>query len=212
MDLKRVFQNISRTSCPYDINFHCHTKYSDGSLNPIDLYIQANTLGLSHIAVTDHHSIQAYLDIYGFLQINNNKIYKTKLWSGVEITSLLNNCLVHILAFDFDVESKYLSPYLLNNSVKGDLLEASNVIENIKKANGLSFLAHPARYRIPYTKLINEAVNLGIDGVEVWYDYDRKSEWKISTFVCESIEKIVNENNLLISCGTDTHGISLLKR
>ncbi len=212
MDLKRVFQNISRTSCPYDMNFHCHTKYSDGSLDPIDLYIQANTLGLSHIAVTDHHSIQAYLDIYGFLKINNNKIYKTKLWSGVEITSLLNNCLVHILAFDFDVESKYLSPYLLNNSVKGDLLEASNVIKNIKKANGLSFLAHPARYRIPYTNLINEAAILGIDGVEVWYDYDRKSEWKVSTFVCESIEKIVNKNNLLISCGTDTHGISLLKR
>ena len=56
----KVINTIDSKSCPYNINFHCHTTFSDGSLNPSKLYEQACELNLKHIAITDHHSVEAY--------------------------------------------------------------------------------------------------------------------------------------------------------
>ena len=133
-------------------------------------------------------------------------------WTGIEITCLLKGCLVHVLGLGFDLASPYLDKYKNNKSVLGSDLLASTVVNCIHMAKGIAILAHPARYKIPFKPLINEAANLNFDGVETWYDYERSSTWKPSEFVCESIYKQANLLNLSSTCGTDTHGMSLLRR
>ena len=210
--MHKILKEINRDSCPHKINLHCHTNNSDGSLSPMDLFKQANDLGIEHLAITDHHSISAYIEIQNYIETNCKVKFTTKLWSGIEISALVNGCLVHILGYGFDVSSKWLEPYATGDSVKGSLLNASSVIYALKKSNGFSFLAHPARYRLPFSLLIKEAKSIGFDGVETWYDYDRSFEWKPTKYTCDQIYNEIKQYNLLSSCGTDTHGISLLKR
>ena len=91
-------------------------------------------------------------------------------------------------------------------------MQAENVIKAIRKSKGISILAHPARYRIPFYKLIPEAKKQGVDGIEVWYDYELKERWQASNFICSEINKLTEGLNMLKSCGTDSHGYSLLGR
>ena len=39
-DLVKITTNINKNSCPEHINFHCHSKFSDGSLEPEELLDQ----------------------------------------------------------------------------------------------------------------------------------------------------------------------------
>ncbi|WP_320664484.1 PHP domain-containing protein [Prochlorococcus sp. MIT 1223] len=208
-----ILKGVSIDSCPYKLNFHTHTKYSDGSLDPIELYEKANKNGLKHLAITDHHNFEAYKDINNYLkEITNKSFFKTKIWSGIEITGLLNGVMVHILALGFDPYNPILEKYSRGDAPKGEDLKAENILKSISLANGLSILAHPARYKIHYEKIIEFAYLIGFDGVEVWYDYERNNIWSPSNFVCGKIKIQVDRYKMLSSCGTDTHGISLLRR
>ena len=211
--LTPILKSVNKKSCPNSINFHCHTINSDGSLSSQALFDQANSQGLEHLAVTDHHCIKSFSEIMSYIQRNlDKKSIVTQVWPGIEITGNLKGCLVQIIGLGFDINSQYLDSYTSGNSVKGSLLEAKNIVLNIHKANGLAILAHPARYRTPYTELIPEAKIVGFDGIEVWYDYQRNYSWKPTPFICDQIEMLRINYELLASCGTDTHGISLLKR
>ncbi|HCW54184.1 MAG TPA: phosphatase, partial [Clostridium sp.] len=75
-------------------------------------------------------------------------------------------------------------------------LSTEDGIALLKKYNALVFLAHP--------KLINnipvsEFLNMGFDGIEAIYYQNTLDETK-------SFIKLANENNMLISCGSDFHG------
>ena len=135
-----------------------------------------------------------------------------KIVSGIEINCLILGCLVHVIGLGIDIKSKYLSPYILGESPIGNNLQINSVTKAISSAGGLSFLAHPARYRIPFYKLIPEAKKQGLDGIEVWYDYELNQKWKPSLFVCSQIDKLADKYSMLKSCGTDSHGLSLLGR
>ena len=207
-----VLTNINSSSCPKSINFHCHTTSSDGSMDPIELAKQASTLGLQHLAITDHHSIDGYLNIQRSLKTSKFSISPTNLWTGVEISCLLKGCLVHIIGLGFDINSQAMQPYFQGEAVTGSSLRAENVVNAISKSSGISILAHPARYRIGFPELIQQANLIGVDGIEVWYDYDLSPKWSPSQLVCRSINKLANKYKMLSSCGTDTHGYSLLGR
>ncbi len=214
---KKLFDTIRAIrsdSCPKEVNLHIHSTFSDGTLTPAQIYNQVIELNIKNFAITDHHTIKAYIEIEK-LMIRDSKfisINQPNFWTGIEITCLLKGCLVHVLGLGFDLNSKYLDKYISNKSAIGSDLLASTVVNCIHKANGIAILAHPARYKIPFQTLINEASNLKFDGVETWYDYERLSTWKPSELVCESIYKQANLLELESTCGTDTHGISLLRR
>tara|TARA_B100000700_G_C14748977_1_gene716602 strand:- start:71 stop:724 length:654 start_codon:yes stop_codon:yes gene_type:complete len=211
--LKEVFLGLNSESCPSTINFHCHTTFSDGSMTPEILIKQAKQLELSHLAVTDHHSVKAYPIMKEWLIKNQqSQIILPKLWTGIEITCILHKCLVHVLGFGFDNDHPSMRIYSQGNSVIGDDLQASSVVKSIHKAGGLAFLAHPARYRIDFRLLLEEAFKIEFDGAEVWYDYNYSKNWQPTPFICESINKLVNEYGKLSCCGTDTHGFSLKGR
>ena len=211
--LINIIKSITKESCPNSINFHMHSTYSDGSLTAKEIYNQAIQLNIDHYAITDHHSVEAYIELSKF----NNSIFKErpnspKLWTGIEITCLLKGCLVHVLGLGFDPKSKYLLPYIDHKSAIGNQLLATTVVECIHNANGIAVLAHPARYKLPFNILIQEASKLNFDAVETWYNYERAYNWIPSEFVCDKIFDCANSYSLLSTCGTDSHGLSLLRR
>lgn len=71
-------------------------------------------------------------------------------------------------------------------------------IELLKKYNALVFLAHPVLFK---KIAINDIIHLRFDGIEAIYP--QNSSEKTSDFI-----RIAEEMNLLISCGSDSHGMN----
>jgi len=208
--LARVLAGVTPACCPTRLNFHCHTTSSDGSLQPRQLAKQAIAIGLEHLAVTDHHAVDGSNQVAAALaEAQQRGVAVPTLWRGVEISCLLEGCLVHVLALGFAADHPSLNPYLQGRSVVGRALRAGAVLEAIREANGLALLAHPARYRLPYPTLIAAAADLGFDGAETWYDYGMQPRWQPTPLVCEAIAHDLGRRGLLQSCGTDTHGLVL---
>jgi predicted metal-dependent phosphoesterase TrpH len=208
--LTPVLRQVQAGSCPGRLNFHCHTIHSDGSLDPADLVLQACALGLEHLAITDHHCHRALDGAQVALQRQAEACRSVPtLWRGVEISCLLDGCLVHVLALGFSDQHASLQPYLQGSAVVGSALHAGAVLEAIHGAGGLALLAHPGRYRLPFDRLIAAAADLGFDGAEAWYDYAMGQRWQPTPLICEAIAADLAERGLLQCCGTDTHGLAL---
>ena len=208
--LAAVLQQVDRHSCPTRFNFHCHTVCSDGSLSPAELAQQAVSIGLEHLAITDHHSNLAFEPASQWLEDHRDRIGPAPvLWRGVEISCLLEGCLVHVLGLGFGADHPSLVPYLQGSAVVGPSLRAETVVRAIQEAGGLALLAHPARYRLPFAPLLEAAFALGFDGAEAWYDYQMQTQWQPTPHTCEAIARHLNKRGLLMSCGTDTHGFAL---
>jgi predicted metal-dependent phosphoesterase TrpH len=208
--LATILRQVGPHSCPGRFNFHCHTTCSDGSLQPRDLASQAVRLGLTHLAITDHHSALAFEEAQAC--IDGHAVQGEAvpcLWRGVEISALLEGCLVHVLALGFRSSAPSMEPYLQGQAVVGPALRAKAVVSAIQEAGGLTLLAHPARYRLPHPRLIDAAAAIGFDGAEAWYDYGMQGRWEPTPVVCEAIAKDLDHRGLLQSCGTDTHGLEL---
>jgi len=211
--LTPVLEQVNEYSCPTQFNFHCHSLCSDGSLTPGELADQAVEIGLKHFAVTDHHRLEAFPLVQARLdQRRQEGAQVPTLWTGTEISCLLETCLVHVLALGFVADHSAMAPYLQGDTVVGDLLQAKAVVSAIQAAGGLALLAHPARYRLSFKPLVKAAAALGFDGAEVWYDYEMQSEWRPSPHVCGQVAGLCRDLNLLQSCGTDSHGMSLRGR
>lgn len=77
------------------------------------------------------------------------------------------------------------------------------VIEIIKKAGGHSFLAHPSAYEKGEKlslKVLREWKDYGISGIECFSPYLKNRE------DADYYVKFCNDNNLMISAGSDCHG------
>ncbi len=209
----KILSSLTKNSCPRECNFHTHTTCSDGSLEPIQLISQASINRLKHLSITDHHTIDAYYIIDQWI-IKQKDLgnYVPELWTGIEISCLLKNCLVHVLGFNFELRHSSLKNYITGDSATGEWLRAEYVVKGIHDAGGIAILAHPARYRLSHTELIDTAANIGFDGAEAWYDYEFKSPWSPTEFLCNQIHNQLNELSLYSTCGTDTHGLTLLGR
>ncbi|MFQ4140842.1 PHP domain-containing protein [Chlorogloeopsis sp. ULAP02] len=213
--LAKVFQNINAQSCPRYFNFHMHTIYSDGKLQPHILMEQAIAIGLEGLAITDHHTVGGYQAAQSWLkdlQHHNPDVKVPQLWTGVEINANLLGVEVHILGYAFDLEHPSIKPYLQRRIVTGEEYQAANVIASIHKAGGLAVLAHPARYRRSLLDLIPAAADIGINGVETFYAYNNPNPWRPSAIESQQVQQLATKHGLYNSCGTDTHGLSLLQR
>ncbi|UBF26112.1 PHP domain-containing protein [Kovacikia minuta CCNUW1] len=213
--LRQVFETIHVESCPTSYNFHMHTVCSDGQLQPEALIQQAIAIGLKGFAITDHHTINGYRAAQDWLN-GWQQQYPTKpaprLWTGVEINANLLGIEVHILGYAFDPQHCSMTSYLLRHAAVEEDYQAERVIASIHAAGGLAVLAHPVRYRRSPEELIPEAARLGIDGVETYYAYDNPNPWRSSVAQTERVKQLSSTYNLLNTCGTDTHGLSLLQR
>ncbi|MEM1240873.1 MAG: PHP domain-containing protein [Cyanobacteria bacterium P01_H01_bin.26] len=222
-ELHHVFQQVTAHSCPHQYNFHMHTHCSDGKLTPGELMEQAVGLQLKGFAITDHHTIRGYQKACQWLEnwrwkhpsnwtSNQSKSKLPKLWCGVEITSSLLDVDVHILGYAFAPDHKAISPYLQGGAPNGEDRQASLVIKAIQAAGGVAVLAHPVRYRRSPEDLIPAAAALGIDGVETYYAYDHPTEWRPTPEKTERVKALAGAYQLLSTCGTDSHGLTLTRR
>jgi predicted metal-dependent phosphoesterase TrpH len=176
---------------------------------------QAIAIGLKGFAITDHHSIAGYQLAQAWLEDwkwNNPGASTPHLWSGVEINANLLDIEVHILAYAFELEHPSIKPYLQRKATTGKEYQASNVIAAVHEAGGLAVLAHPARYKRSHFDLIPAAAQKGIDGVETFYAYNNPNPWQPSPLESQQMQKLSSEYSLFNTCGTDTHGLSLLQR
>lgn len=213
--LRRVFQTIHAESCPTLFNFHMHTVCSDGRLQPEALIQQAIAIGLQGLAITDHHTVDGYRLAQRWLDehpCSDSDKPLPQLWIGVEVTSQLLDTEVHILGYGFDPESSCMQPYLQHHAPDREAAQADRVVAAIHAAGGLAVLAHPVRYRRSPEDLIAAAAHCSIDGVEAFYAYDNPSPWRTSPVQTQRVQALSNTYKLLNTCGTDTHGLSLLQR
>ncbi|MEL7086511.1 MAG: PHP domain-containing protein [Cyanobacteria bacterium J06597_1] len=206
--LRAIWNEIGPDSCPLHYNFHMHTTCSDGQLNPLQLIHQARDIGLKGLAITDHHTLAGYHQAKELLTASDDPI----LWSGIELNVWLLDCEVHLLGYGFDPDHRRLTPYLRRQVAQGRDYFASEAIAAIHAAGGLTVLAHPFRYRSSAERLVGAAAEVGVDGVETYYSYSNPCPWVPSSRQTQVALDLARKHSLFTTCGTDTHGPTLLQR
>ncbi|AFY74004.1 putative metal-dependent phosphoesterase, PHP family [Synechococcus sp. PCC 7502] len=213
--LRQIFGTVHAHSCPSLLNFHLHTVFSDGQMQPHEVVNQAINLNLAHIAITDHHTVDGYYQAHQILQQNHSYSLNSKLphlHIGIEINASLLFTEVHILGYGFDPTHPFIEPYLQGKTTAGIDYQAKSVINSIHNAGGIAVLAHPARYRRSPEELVPAAAALGIDGIETYYCYTNSMPWKPSVRQTQQVKQLGDRYELLHTCGTDSHGFSIATR
>lgn len=103
----------------YPGNLHIHTRYSDGSGSIPGIAAAARSAGLNYIVITDHNTLRG-LQEEGF-------------YDGVAVLvgAEINHKKCHYLALN------------IKREVSSDEDNPQKVIDNVKNAGGLGFIAHP---------------------------------------------------------------------
>lgn len=112
---------------PEKVDLHIHTRHSDGRLRPADAVEWAVEKNLSAIAITDHDTFSGYDEA-------NKKAEEVgiKCIPGVEVTSNFEGRECHILAYDFQTDTNYLSDFLTRQKIaRRDRIKG--IIETLQK-------------------------------------------------------------------------------
>ena len=127
----------------------------------------------------------------------NNILYKNGTFGKIDICRILMD---RGYGKKSEVYDKYLEIPLPNHRSN-----ASEIIGAIKKANGISILAHPKEiemeYRINLDDIIRKYIELGIDGIELYNSIHTLKDVK------RYIE-IAKKYDLVTTGGSDFHGSS----
>jgi hypothetical protein len=90
------------------IDLHLHTRASDGAHEPSELVRRVWLAGIRTFSVTDHDTVAGLADA-----TDAAERYGLTCIPGIEITSLEENCDIHVLGYFFDPESKKLNAALI---------------------------------------------------------------------------------------------------
>ena len=98
-----------------------------------------------------------------------------------------------------DVYRELFSPDSEKNVLReANYPEPREIVEAIHDAGGIAVLAHPALYH--NMELLDELIAEGLDGVEVWHPSADEE-------TIETLRKIAKKNGLLMTGGSDFHGM-----
>lgn len=184
------------------VNLHIHSKYSDGTEDFNTITNQAEKKGYKYFSITDHNTIQGYLD---------NPT--TSAIPGVEFDVWYKYIFLHLLAYGIDINNKELQKFYAKDKrgTEMDIIRffakrnLKELISTIHNAGGIAVLAHPCCCWAPNLEsFIKELVNIGLDGIEVYYPYPRWRKY-IKFSSPEDIEKIADKYMLIKTGGTDCH-------
>ncbi len=98
------------TLLKYDL--HTHTTASDGSLSPIELFELANQKSIKTLAITDHDSVAGVKQLID-LQHQKKLSLDIKLIPGAELTCVLNNQILHVVALNIQLDNSQLNQHLI---------------------------------------------------------------------------------------------------
>jgi predicted metal-dependent phosphoesterase TrpH len=97
-----------------------------------------------------------------------------------------------------ELYDKLFSPQSGSALVQPEYPDFREVLELIHSSGGIAVMAHPPLY--DSEDALEELVSLGLDGVEVWHPAHTDSD-------VERLSAFATENNLLMTGGTDFHGM-----
>lgn len=112
------------------IDLHTHTNYSDGTWNVRRLLEEAEKAKIEVLSITDHDTVKAYKEL------ENKNVYKGKLITGVEFSTVYDGVAFHLLGYNFNY--KKLNNWILKNyeNKKPNLeKEFECMIQSCKKNN-----------------------------------------------------------------------------
>ena len=95
-------------------DLHIHSYYSDGTMSPQEIVEEAKNRGLEIISITDHDVLDSYEELKVEAEKANIKVIR-----GVEIDSIFEGHLVHLLAYKFNDNEDF---FALVNRAKEQLL------------------------------------------------------------------------------------------
>lgn len=251
------------------IDLHTHTTFSDGSLTPEELILEAKSLGITSLAITDHDTlsgleegvkmaqkhgmrlipgveIEIYypysgefhllgLDLKTFTGVLNDKLEELRAFRTIrnhKIIEKLNRDGINITYSDVEqlaggdiVARPHFAQALVNygiakdksdafenylNSsapyyVKKKTLNLKEAIDLIHKDGGKAIIAHPQSLYLSWSKtreVFSEFKKLGLDGIEAWHGGNNKRD-------CSKFEKIASDLRLIVTGGSDYHGVNI---
>ena len=186
------------------INLHIHTVYSDGEGSPEQIINSAKSKGYKLISITDHNTVEPHKQIKDEI-----------LLSGVEFDCWFGYVFIHLLGYGFDVSHPDIQPFLAKNKKDTEAVlprlfsfrNVKNLIEAIHNAGGIAVLAHPACYwALSLDKLVKDLMDIGLDGIEVYYPYPNLRRF-VKFHSAEEVIKLAEKYPQLIKTGgTDFHG------
>ena len=202
-NLRDLLNSFTKEDYKNRINLHIHTKFSDGEGEAKQIVISAKEKGYKLIAITDHNTIEAHKNIQDSI-----------LLTGVEFDCWAGYVFVHLLAYGIDINHSDIQPFLAKNKRDTEDViprlfskrKIKKLIEAIHHAGGIAVLAHPACcWAINLEKFIKGLMEIGLDGIEVYYPYPRFRKFaKFHT--AEEVLKIAEKYPQLIRTGgTDFH-------
>ena len=202
--MKNIFRQFTKNDFFTNVNLHIHSTYSDGRVKFDELIKQAKELNLKYYSITDHNSIEGYKHL---------EKMPDGLITGVEFDCFFDLNLPHILGYNVDINNPKLNALTAEfekgiMEVPKRILSSRNpkkVIDAIHSAGGIAVLAHPCCYWcLSLDRFIQKLVKMGLDGVEVYYPYDRIT--RIVKFHSrKTVKKLAEKYNLLLTGGEDQH-------
>ena len=205
MDYKELIKSFTKEQFFDKVNLHIHSNFSDGALKPEEIVKQADDLGLEYISITDHNTVNAYLE--------TDLLNYEHIIPGIEFDCWYNTIFFHLLAYGIDVHSEDLKPFLAKTKreTEADWIrifanrDIKKLIEAIHNANGIAVLAHPACcWYLSMDNFVKTLMNFGLDGIETYYPYSRH-RGIIKFHSRQTVEKVANKYNLIKTGGTDCH-------
>ena len=83
------------------VDLHIHSYYSDGTMSPKEIVKEAKNKNLGVISITDHNVLDSYEEFKE--EAKKEGIIPIR---GVEIDSIFEGKLVHLLAYNFNDNKK----------------------------------------------------------------------------------------------------------
>ncbi len=96
MSMEIIVMITAKINSIQKINLHLHSTASDGAMSPLALVKRAKQIGLDLISITDHDTVDAYLE-------NDLSDPGIKVLPGLEVSSTHEGHDVHILAYAVDI-------------------------------------------------------------------------------------------------------------
>jgi len=138
------------------VNLHMHTRYSDGSGTHKDIAQAAIKTGLDAVIVTDHNVLVQGVE--GYYRVGLGRVL---LLVGQEIHDQ-----------DRDPQKNHLLVFNADRDLSSLADDPQTLINGVREAGGLSFLAHPRDPEAPAfneTDISWEAWDVqGFNGIELW--------------------------------------------
>ena len=204
---KELIKSFTKDDYESSVNLHIHSTFSDGSVGAEELVAQAKAKGLKYIAISDHNTLNAYLQ--------TNISSEEMVIPAIEFDCWFGTVFLHMLGYGVDINNPELRA-LCAKTKRGteadwvrifSFKHPKTVIKAIHKAGGIAVLAHPACCftLTGLDRLVKKLIKFGMDGVETYYPYTRHRSI-VKFHLAKNVEKLAEKYNLIKTGGTDEHG------